>query len=161
MSTEVEIPGPRTLSQAEADGQKFAESKGVNSLRELRAMSWQKLTEAGPGGPFASGPRFAPIVDRYLLPAPVREIFAKGKQNDVVTLTGANKDELGGFGPPQGPVTVDSFRKLAQQRYGEEADAFLKLYLATTDEGAKLAQKQSLMVTDGALLQKRSYLAPV
>ncbi len=144
------IPAPRTLAQGEADGQKFAESKGAKSLKELRAMSWQKLTEAGPGGPVGPGLRFAPIVDGYLLPAPVREIFAQGKQNDVVTLTGANKDELGGFGPPQGPVTAESFRKQAQQRYGANADEFLKLYPAATDEEAKLAQSQS--VRDQALV---------
>ena len=136
----VGIPGPRKLAEAEADGQKFADSKGAKSLKELRAMSWQKLTEAVPGAPLASVLRFAPIVDGYLLPAPVREIFAQGKQNDVATLTGANTGELGGFGPPQGP----------HQRYGAEADEFLKLYPATTDEEAKLAQSQS--VRDQALV---------
>jgi para-nitrobenzyl esterase len=133
----------RGLGDAEADGQKFADSKGAKSLQQLRGMSWQKLTEVAPGGPFASGLRFAPIVDGYSLPAPVREIFAQGKQNDVVTLTGANKDELGGFGPPQGPVTAESFRKQAQQRYGAEANVFLELYPAATDEQAKVAQNQS------------------
>lgn len=139
----VGIPGPRALAEAEADGQRFVDSKGAKSLKELRAMSWQKVTEAGPGGSFASGLRFAPIVDGYLLPAPVREIFAQGKQNDVVTLTGANAGELGGFGPPQGPVTAESFQKQAKQRYGAKADEFLKLYPAATDEEAKLAQSQS------------------
>jgi para-nitrobenzyl esterase len=108
-------------------------------------MSWRKLTEAAPGAPVASVLRFAPIVDGYLLPAPVREIFAQGKQNDVVTLTGANTGELGGFGPPQ-PVTAESFQKQAHQRYGAEADEFLKLYPAATDAEAKLAQSQSVRV---------------
>jgi para-nitrobenzyl esterase len=139
----VGIPGPRRLAEAEADGQKLADSKGAKSLQELRAMSWQKLTESGSGGPFAPGLRFAPIVDGYLLPAPVREIFAQGKQNDVVTLTGANTGELGGLGPPRAPATAESFKKQAQQRYGAEADEFLKLYPAGTDEEAKLAQSQS------------------
>ena len=85
------IPGPRTLAEAEADGQKFALSKGAKSLAELRAMSWQKLMESVPAL------RFAPIVDGYLLPAPVGDIIAQGKQNDIVTLTGANTGELGGF----------------------------------------------------------------
>jgi para-nitrobenzyl esterase len=129
------FPGPRTLAEAEADGKKFADSKGAKSLQELRAMSWRGL--------LASGPRFAPIVDGYLLPAPVREIFAQGKQNDVVTLTGANTGELGGFGPP-GPVTPEAFIKHAQQRYGADADEFLKLYPARTSEEAKLALNQSL-----------------
>lgn len=139
----------RGLAEAEADGMKFAESKGAKSLKDLRAMSWQELTQAGPGGPSAPGLRFAPIVDGYSLPAPVREIFAQGKQNDVVTLTGANKDELGGFGP-QWPATAESFRKLAQQRFGAEAQEFLKLYPAATDEEARLARSQS--VRDQALV---------
>ncbi len=139
----------RGLAEAEADGMKFAESKGAKSLKDLRAMSWQELTKAGPAGPVAPGLRFAPIVDGYSLPAPVREIFAQGKQNDVVTLTGANKDELGGFGP-QRPMTAESFRKLAQQRFGADAEEFLKLYPAATDEEAKLARSQS--VRDQALV---------
>src|SRR5580698_8553241 len=138
------VPGPRSLAEAESVGQKFADSKGAKSLKELRAMSWQKLTEAAPGAPLASVLRFAPIVDGYLLPAPVREIFAQGKQNDVVTLTGANTGELAGFAPPPGPVTPESFIKHAQQRYGAEADEFLKLYPARTSEEAELALNQSL-----------------
>ena len=144
------VPGPRKLAEAEADGQKLADSKGAKSLKELRAMSWQKLTETAPGAPLASVLRFAPIVDGYMLPAPVRDIFAQGKQNDVVTLTGANTGELGGFGPPQGPVTSESFQKQARQRYGAQADEFLRLYPADTDEEAKLAQSQS--VRDQALV---------
>jgi para-nitrobenzyl esterase len=95
----------------------------------------------GAGGP----PRlfFAPVPDGYFLPAPFMEVISQGKQNDVVTLTGANKDELGGLGPPQGPVTAESFAKQARQRYGEAAGEFLNLYPARTDEEAKIAQSQS------------------
>jgi carboxylesterase type B len=135
----------RSLADAEKDGEKFADLKGAKSLKELRALSWQKLMDQAPGGP-----RFAPIVDGYSLPAPVREIIAQGKQNDVVTLTGANTGELGGFGPPQGPVTAESFRKRAEQRYGDAAAEFLRLYPAATDEEAKMAQDQS--VRDQALV---------
>jgi para-nitrobenzyl esterase len=131
----------RSLAEAEADGMKFADSKGAKSLNDLRAMSWQKLIEAAPGRTAAPpGLRFAPIVDGYSLPAPVREIFAQGKQNDVVTLTGANQDELDLH---KAPVTAELFRTEAQQRFGAGADEFLKLYPATTDEEADLAWKQS------------------
>ena len=140
----------RALAEAEADGQKFAGSKGAKSIRELRAMSWQTLTEAVPAGPSGPGLRFAPIVDGYLLPAPVHDLFAKGMQNDIVTLTGVNAGELGGFGPPQGPVTVESFREQARKRYGAMADEFLDLYPAANDEQARLAQSQS--VRDQALV---------
>jgi carboxylesterase type B len=138
--------GPVTMAEAEAQGQKFAEAKAATSAAELRALSWEKLMEPLPSDASGGGaPRlsFAPIPDGYYLPAPPLEVISQGKQNDVVTLTGANRDELGGFGPPQGPVTVESFAKQARQRYGTSADEFLKLYPASTDDEAKLAQSQS------------------
>ena len=100
--------GVGTMAEAEAQGQKFAEAKGAKSLADLRALSWEKLMEPLPGDASGGGmPRlfFAPVPDGYFLPAAFSDVIAQGKQNDVVTLTGANKDELGGIGPAQGPVT--------------------------------------------------------
>jgi para-nitrobenzyl esterase len=139
--------GTRSLAAAEADGQKFAESKGVHSIAELRAMSWQKLTEpvqgaAAPGGGMPMF-RFSPIVDGYCLPASAQEILAQGKQNDVPTLTGQNLGELGGLMGPQERVTAESFARQARQRYGDMANEFLKLYPASTDAEAEAAQAQS------------------
>jgi carboxylesterase type B len=138
--------GPQTMTQAAAQGQEFAKAKGAKSLAGLRAMNWEKLIEPLPTDtPGAALPRlfFAPVPDGYFLPAPFTEVIAQGKQNDVVTLTGVNKDELGGFGPPPGPVTAESFARQAPQRYGEAAAEFLQLYPARTDEEAKIAQSQS------------------
>ena len=143
--------GGRVLADAEAEGQRFAESKGARSLADLRAMSWKTLTEAPQGtsaagtgrGGAPAGIRFSPIVDGYLLTAPVARIVAAGKQNDVPTLTGANTGELGGLSGQQSTVTVDSFVKRAMQQYGAMADEFLKLYPAATDEQAATAQAQS------------------
>jgi para-nitrobenzyl esterase len=139
--------GSRGLADAEADGVKFAESKGAHSIADLRAMSYQKLTEAaaaaagGRGG--AAMMRFSPIVDGYLLPASTREMVIQGKQNDVPTLTGANLGELGGLSGPQAAVTADAFIKRARQQYGAMADEYLKLYPAGTDEQAAASQAQS------------------
>jgi len=64
----------RTLADAEADGAKFATSKGASSLRELRSLSWQKIYELESGAP---GMRFRSIVDGYFLPeAPLDEAAA-------------------------------------------------------------------------------------
>ena len=143
--------GGRVLADAEAEGQKFAESKGARSLADLRAMSWETLTAAPQGTPAGGtgrvgatrGIRFSPIVDGYLLTAPVAQVVAEGKQNDVPTLTGANAGELGGLSGPQTAVTVDSFVRRATQQYGAMSDEFLKLYPAATDEQAATAQAQS------------------
>jgi para-nitrobenzyl esterase len=134
--------GGPTLASAEAEGEKFAESKGAHSLADLRAMSWQKLIEAAPD---QSGPRWGPVVDGYVLPAPFMTVIAEGKQNDVLTLTGSALGELGGLSGPPKPLTLSEFQDRARQRFGEAADEFLRLYPATTDTEAATAQKQSTM----------------
>lgn len=122
---------PKLLVEAEAYGEKFAESKGVHSLRELRALSPQQILAPVPGN--SNGFHFDPIVDGYVLPAPYMEIIAQGKQNDVATLTGGTTGELGGiFGPAEKPLTVQAFQDQARMRYGDLADRFLKLYPAAT-----------------------------
>ena len=143
--------GGRVLADAEAEGQKFAEPKGARSLADLRAMSWETLTAAPQAVPAAGagrggatpGIRFAPIVDGYLLTAPVALVMADGRQNDVPTLTGVNVGELGGLSGPPVAVTVDSFVRRATQQYGAMAEEFLKLYPAASDEQAAIAQAQS------------------
>jgi carboxylesterase type B len=77
-----------------------------------------------------------------VLPAPVADVVASGRQNDVPTLTGATTGELGGFGP-SGPVTKVAFVARARQQYGVMADEFLQRYPADTDEAATAAQDQS------------------
>ena len=126
----------RTLADAEADGRKFAESKNAQTLEQMRALSWQQLIAPG-------GPRFSPVVDGYVIPAPVREVTAQGKQNDLPTLTGAHAGELGGLMPAGGAVTLDRFVTRARRQYGTLADEFLKLYPASNDAEAAAAQVQS------------------
>jgi carboxylesterase type B len=125
-------------------GVKFAAAKGASDLRELRAMSWQQLEASLPGGgpgPSASNYRFATVIDGYVLPSAINEVFAQKKQNDVPTLTGSNKDESGAS--PHPDVTLEQFRKLAAARYEESAEEFLKLYPAKTDDEAAIAQNNA------------------
>jgi carboxylesterase type B len=138
--------GMRLLADQEADGVRFAKAKGAASLAALRAMSWQDLFAPiptdGRGGAGRAAPfRWGPVVDGYALPASVRDIFASGRQNDVPTLTGANADE--GGASPKPTATAASFAAQARQRYGADADAFLALYPAASDEQARLAQNTS------------------
>ena len=63
---------------------------GATTLEALRAKPAEEILKTlTPPRPF----RFAPIVDGYVLPAPVAEIFAKGKQASVPLLAGWNADE--------------------------------------------------------------------
>jgi para-nitrobenzyl esterase len=125
----------RELAEAEKDGVKFAESKGAHSIRELRALSVKDLTGGG-------GIRFAPVVDGWFLPADVAAIFAEGKQNDAPILTGLTADE-GSASPTYGKLKADEFKKQAQQRFGDLAEAFLKFYPSDDDAQSGMSQKQS------------------
>jgi para-nitrobenzyl esterase len=124
----------RDLAEAEKEGLKFAEAKGAQSLRALREIPAGDLTVVGM--------RFGPVVDGWFLPADNATIFAQGKQNDVPTLTGLTADE-GSASPTYGKLKADEFKKQAQQRFGDLAEAFLKLYPSNDDAQSGVSQKQS------------------
>jgi para-nitrobenzyl esterase len=130
------LMGARTLADQEKSGVRFAEAKGAHSVADLRKMSWKELTAP------VQGVRFGVVVDGYVQPASANDMFAQGKQNDVATLTGCNKDDLGG-GSTQPNTTAEQFQAMAHQRYGDLADAFLKLYPAATDEQARASSNES------------------
>ena len=130
------LMGARTLADQEKVGVRFAEAKGAHSLAELRKLSWKDLMAP------VQGVRFGVVVDGYVQPATANEMFAQGKQNDVPTLTGCNKDDLGG-GSTHPNTTAEQFQQMARQRFGDLADAYLKLYPAATDEQARTSSNES------------------
>jgi para-nitrobenzyl esterase len=128
----------RLLADQEQVGVKFAEAKGAHSLANLREMSWKDIVAPVQG----LNARFGTVVDGYVQPMSAGQMFAQGKQNDVPTLTGCNKDDLGG-GTPHPNTTAQHFQQQAQQRYADLASAFLKLYPAATDDEARASSNES------------------
>ncbi|ASU35972.1 carboxylesterase/lipase family protein [Mucilaginibacter xinganensis] len=116
------------LHDAEQQGIKLAAALHVNSLDELRKVPTADLMKI-PGG-------YAPIVDGYVLPEPVSQIFAEGKENKVPLLIGWNADE--GF--VSAFKTKEDFIKEAKNQYGSDADEFFKYFTAGTDEEAARSQ---------------------
>ena len=71
-------------------------------------------------------------------------MFAEGKQNDVVSLTGINMGELQGIaGPQEGPATVEAYQQEAKKRFGDRAEEFLKLYPVATEGQVKSSLEES------------------
>jgi para-nitrobenzyl esterase len=146
--TGVGLMGAGQLAASEQNGVHLQESKGAKSLADLRAMSVQQILAPAPapaGG--AAGGRgggrggFSMVVDGYFLPEPVDQIFAEGKQNDVVTLTGLTADDAGIAANAN--ATADSFERQARTRYGDLADLYLKAYPVVTDAQAVAATVES------------------
>jgi para-nitrobenzyl esterase len=112
-----------TLKAAEEQGKKLTETNSLTlkQLREIPAEALQKLQG-----------RFSVIIDGYVLPQPVSQIFAEGKQNQVAVITGWNADDS--FS--SGVIKKEDFVKRAQDQYGADASEFLKHYPANTDAEA-------------------------
>jgi len=119
-----------SLSESEAEGLRFAQSFGAKSIAELRKVPAEALLNK----PFTNE---GPIVDGWVLPQTIAEIFAAGKQNDVSLLTGWNQDDGVVFGAMK---TAVEFRKQAEEMYGPNAGRFLKFYPANTDKEAARSQ---------------------
>ncbi len=117
-----------TLAQQEQAGVKAMADMGVSSIADLRTKSTDEV---------AAGirPPSRIIVDGYLVPEDLSVTFTQGRQNDVEVIAGSNHDE-GTFFPGGPAATAEGFRGRSQQRYGELAEAFLKLYPAGSDTDA-------------------------
>ncbi|QNF33136.1 carboxylesterase family protein [Adhaeribacter swui] len=121
--------GSITLPQAEEEGVKIAQTLNATSLADLRKLPAATVHEK------IKGTR--PIVDGYVVPETVAQIFAAGKANPVDLLTGWNEEE----GLTMGPLkNATEFQKLGEQQYGANAADFLKFYPASTDAEAEKSQ---------------------
>jgi len=117
-----------TLKQGEEDGLKAAQLLQASSINDLRKVSAEELLKKAKGGGM--------IVDGYVLPDKIANIFAAGKQNDVGVITGWNDDDafVGAL------KNAEDFKKQAKEQYGNDAEIFLKYYPASTDQEAAISQ---------------------
>jgi para-nitrobenzyl esterase len=101
----------------------------VQHIAGLRTVNAAKLTVA------AAHAGFLPFgtVDGHVLPDQLVTIFDKGQQAHVPVLAGFNSGEIRSLrmlAPPV-PSSAADYEKTIRARYGDLADAFLKLYPAT------------------------------
>jgi para-nitrobenzyl esterase len=119
-----------TLAESEVVGEKIMKDLNVSSIEDLRKVSSDELMEAGQAVRVV-------IIDGYVLPDLVANIFSAGKQNDVDVITGWNGDD--GF-LPEKMKNAEEFKSEAQKKYGNDAGLFLKFYPANTDSDAAASQ---------------------
>ncbi|MGF7217434.1 para-nitrobenzyl esterase [Spirosoma lacussanchae] len=122
---------PAPLPVAEQSGVRFASLLGVQSLKELRALSAEQVLEATAK---SDAPRFSASIDGYFFPKSPVAICAAGEQAKVPLLVGWNSEEMnyraimGGEKP-----TLENYTKAVQKLYNDRADQALKQYAAQSD----------------------------
>ncbi|HEX4736889.1 MAG TPA: carboxylesterase family protein [Allosphingosinicella sp.] len=115
---------------AEESGVALAAALHAPNLAALRAMDPAALTN----GAAVAG--FAPFgaVDGHILPDQLVAVFDKGAQARVPVLAGFNSGEIRSLtvlAPPV-PASAADYEKTIRAAYGDLADAFLRLYPATS-----------------------------
>jgi len=143
---------------AEAVGTMVTAGLQAPDLAALRGMDAQAITDgAAKLGFFPFG-----VVDGLVLPSQMVDAFDQGKQAPVPILTGFNQGEIRSLMvlAPKAPDSAEAYEKSIREKYGEFADAFLKLYpagdykqsiLATTRDALygwtteRLARKQAAL----------------
>jgi len=120
------------LAEAEQSGVQMASTMGATSLADLRAKSAEELQKGGRG--------LRPIIDSWYLREDLSIAFAQGRQHEADVLVGSNKDE-GTF--PFFGVNAESakrFGSVSRERWGDQSDAFLKLYPAGSEAESSASQ---------------------
>ncbi len=119
-----------SLATAEAEGQRLMHAMNLASIGDLRAVPAEALQQQ-------QGNLRGPIIDGYVLPDAVFNIFAAGKENKISLLTGWNEDEGLLFGPIE---NAEDFSTEIRAKYGVNAGNLLRYYPAQTDSQARVSQ---------------------
>lgn len=117
------------LRVSEKSRKQLADNAGLTSLADLRSLPATEIQEKLRG-------RFGPVIDGYVLPEPIPQIFAKNEQNDVTLLTGWNQDER--FGSL---TSMEEFRKQVESKYAANAAKVFEFYPATNEAESTESQK--------------------
>jgi para-nitrobenzyl esterase len=108
--------GNLMLKEAEAEGVKVMRDKHALTLEAMRSLPTDSLLK----GDY----RRLPVVDDYLLPDHIDELFKRGDINKVDLITGYNEGDM--F--VDSPMDSAQFVAFAQRNYGAEAKDFLAVY---------------------------------
>jgi len=126
---------------AEKLGENLAKNLGCagtgDVLAAMRVKTPEELLDAAAKDPAQA--RIRGIVDGWIFPDEIHDLYAAGKQNPVSVLVGSNADEATAFVGPTGPSTVAVVLALAKGKYGGSVDAFLKAYPVGNDAEARAA----------------------
>ena len=113
----------------EGGGEMLTTALKTPDLDSLRAMDPQTLTVT------AAKLGFAPfgVVDGGVLPQQMVDAFDQGKHAAVPVLAGFNQGEIRSLRmlAPKTPENAETYERTIRERYGDQADAFLRLYPAT------------------------------
>jgi para-nitrobenzyl esterase len=123
---------PTPLADAEKAGMDFAKNAGYSSIASLRALPARDIYEL-----YDESKRFGfpVVIDHYVIPKRLPEIFKAREQAQVPLLLGWNSAEVGGAGFMRGKsYTVSNFTSRLKETFPDMVDDALKVYPSGSDK---------------------------
>jgi para-nitrobenzyl esterase len=123
---------PVTLAEAEKQGTDFVTKAGNYTLKQLRAMSTREVFEI-----YTASKQFGfpAVVDGYLLPKSLNDIFKAKEQAQVPILVGWNSAEIPGMAFMYGmPYNTENYTNRVKQEYPNNFEEVLKLYPGSNEK---------------------------
>ena len=137
---------PASLKIAEATGIELQKKAGAAGLAELRNKSAAEILAASQN---LGGMRMGLTLDGYSLPVDFIQHFKEGKHNNVPMMMGWVTGDAGLFGKPD--ITAAKFIEQANEKYGSNAAAFLKVFPAANDNEAQASQAKLAVINFASL----------
>jgi para-nitrobenzyl esterase len=142
------------LATAEQTGLELQKRLGAANLRKMRDVPADRILAQqaeSQVGAHVQGVRTPPLIDGYFTVGEKSALLAGHGTSDVPILVGSNGDDLDANQSPLTRArTVEQFRSIAHEMYGDHADEFLRLYRAKTDadvgEAAHAAARENGML---------------
>ena len=128
------------LSAAEQKGVEFVEQHHVASIKELRALPAEALLP-DPKASKSAVIRMGPNVDGWVLPDTPNNMSISGSDNHVPVITGYQAEDSALF--TSNFSTLDDYHQMVQQRYGDMAGEYGKLYPVSAVEDVKTSIAES------------------
>ena len=143
------------LATAEKTGLELQKRLGAATLRKMRDVPADRILAQqaeSQVGASVQGVRTPPLIDGYFTVDEKNALLAAHAINDVPILVGSNGDDLDASQSPLTRArTVEQFRSIAHEMYGDAVDEFLRLYPAKTD--ADVAQAAHTAARENGMLR--------
>ncbi len=122
---------PVSLEDAEKIGADFVKNAGYQNINEFRKLSTREIYEI-----YNESRRFGfpSVIDNYLMPSTLTEIFNRGEQSQIPLLLGWNSAEIPGYAFTQGPYSKEVFVNKVNQAYPNDFETVLDLYPYETEK---------------------------
>ncbi|MEI6079622.1 MAG: carboxylesterase family protein [bacterium] len=110
--------------------------KASDQIKAMRSRSADEIIKSYDFSlrPFASGMKFAPVNDGYVIPDDPKKLYVQGKNSTVPLMLGSNANEGTLF---YEPMSVDDYKKWIKIQFGKHSDEVFAMFPAKKAEDVR------------------------